>query len=705
MKKLLLGLAALGALAVPGLTRLPATAGPGPASPMAASQAAPPGWSAIVGGFHHVHAIEAQSADHAWAAGAGIIELKDGIWRTTDFAPGLLFEGIAMTDDRSGWAVANDSTNLDESTFGVIVEIEDGAIVQRTDYPGYYWTEMRKVSADDIWAVGTREGETEPLIYHFDGNNWTDMAQTLPTIDWREVPVIESIDMRSADDGVAIARLGILLKWDGIHWSELDRIPESIVDNAVYGVDYSEDGTVWLAGDQILSYWNGDFLIHEKSDPTSLPIAEICMLKDGTGWAVGDLASLFYFDTLTWTLIDNYSALGTLEALTPIPGTDRLMAGGDDALILDLDVKGAIRLLHPEKDWKFNGMSIPPAGDAVWVAGSYQQDVTDPSSIRPAVTVLQDDQFKESTLSTETTIANDLEALAPDSVWVVGGRTWMAFDALTGRSELKTRSDLWHFDGRMWEAVESPTEFELTQVSFDRHGSGFALGRLGSLGHWGSQSIILGYVGGKWSISRDVEYDYLNTLVVNSATDVWVGGENCNFDGPCDDVTWHFDGKKWSQFRLFGTQSVTAFSKGDQTAWASVCHGRCALYRQVASQWVLVQDLELVETAGLISSIVGTPSMATWAAGDGGVFRFDGERWTFDLPFIHHQESFTVRALEASESQEEKTIWAIGDFRSLLVRHRADSDLDGSRPLPAGSATNVPPESWEGILLPALMSK
>lgn len=280
----------------------------------------------------------------------------------------------------------------------------------------------------------------------------------------------------------------------------------------------------------------------------------------------------------------------------------------------------------------------------------------------------------------------------------------MAFDALTGRSELKTRSDLWHFDGRMWEAVESPTEFELTQVSFDRHGSGFALGRLGSLGHWGSQSIILGYVGGKWSISRDVEYDYLNTLVVNSATDVWVGGENCNFDGPCDDVTWHFDGKKWSQFRLFGAQSVTAFSKGDQTAWASVCHGRCALYRQVASQWVLVQDLELVETAGLISSIVGTPSMATWAAGDGGVFRFDGERWTFDLPFIHHQESFTVRALEASESQEEKTIWAIGDFRSLLVRHRADRDLDGSRPLPAGSATNVPPESWEGILLPALMA-
>lgn len=67
-------------------------------------------------------------------------------------------------------------------------------------------------SADDVWAVGEREGVTKTgIVLHFDGKAWTKS----------DVPAdaaLTSVYARSAKEVYASGERGTLLKWDGSVW-------------------------------------------------------------------------------------------------------------------------------------------------------------------------------------------------------------------------------------------------------------------------------------------------------------------------------------------------------------------------------------------------------------------------------------------------------------------------------------------------------
>jgi hypothetical protein len=100
-----------------------------------------------------------------------------------------------------------------------------------------------------------------------------------------------------------------------------------------------------------------------------------------------------------------------------------------------------------------------------------------------------------------------------------------------------------------------------------------------------------------------------------------------------------------------------------------------------------------------ILSITSSPDGIAWAAGEGGVVRFDGQTWMTDLSFIHHTESFAVRDIAAADGR----VFAIGDYATLLERAAPDRAVEHASAIPTPPPDDhLPPEST--LFLPSAIN-
>lgn len=101
--------------------------------------------------------------------------------------------GAAARYDGSNWQALD--TGVDADLFGV-------------------WGAM----PDDLWAVGGNLAEGPPLILHFNGGDWTEVA--LPQND-RNPTALLKVWGTSADNVFAVGQNGIILHYDGSAWRQV----------------------------------------------------------------------------------------------------------------------------------------------------------------------------------------------------------------------------------------------------------------------------------------------------------------------------------------------------------------------------------------------------------------------------------------------------------------------------------------------------
>lgn len=137
-------------------------------------------------------------AFHYDGAGWSAMELPAGpvlIW-VFGFGPDAVFavgeQGTAVFFDGTSWKVTETGTTLD--LFGV-------------------WG----VAPDDVWAVGGQVATGPPIILHYDGQRWDEVA--LPELD-RTSTALLKVWGTSAQHLFAVGQSGIILNYDGNIWSQ-----------------------------------------------------------------------------------------------------------------------------------------------------------------------------------------------------------------------------------------------------------------------------------------------------------------------------------------------------------------------------------------------------------------------------------------------------------------------------------------------------
>src|SRR5882757_136065 len=239
-------------------------------------------------GYSGTSAVAADPAGNIWVAGSNSPDDK-GIptarrdatgWDVLPEAPvpeGTLSAGfahLAPVADDDVWAAGYRQPE-GILTFDAMIEHWDGTAWRLVELPAIdsdYSTlsDVVALSADDIWAagdMGTGDGYTRPLLLHYDGHSWTQVAA--PALDGihgglvalaatgpNDVWAVGEEDLADPRDEHTLAA-----HFDGKNWTKvatgvdpgrLDSRPGQLVGvtatsagATVIGYDYVDDGTAW----------------------------------------------------------------------------------------------------------------------------------------------------------------------------------------------------------------------------------------------------------------------------------------------------------------------------------------------------------------------------------------------------------------------------------------------------------------------------
>ncbi len=259
-------------------------------------------WSLLsdTGSSGNLYGVAAISPDDAWAVGslnsASLTMHWDGEDWTAVSTPNvsttveLLFDVAAISSD-DVWAVGRIGNDMPGAALILHWDGTSWASVQ-TDSPASpdnYPTTLYSVdalSADDIWAVGTREAitpVTHPLIMHYTGGQWTQIAITEDFGDLSSVEAISTNDVwvvgTDWDSSVAHT-VSRTLHWDGQTWSVIPSPdPPGTYGCGLSGVSAESSDRIWAVGQCFTS-----------TDPYSS--ATLVMLWDGSQWSIVDSPSV-----------------------------------------------------------------------------------------------------------------------------------------------------------------------------------------------------------------------------------------------------------------------------------------------------------------------------------------------------------------------------------------------------------------------------
>jgi hypothetical protein len=205
------------------------------------------------------------------------------------------------------------------------------------------------------------------------------------------------------------------------------------------------------------------------------------------------------------------------------------------------------------------------------------------------------------TIENPTFTAWDLHAVwaaSPSDVWAGGDR-----------------GELIHFDGSVWERVESEADWSIYDIFGTSPQSIFAVG----------DGAILEYDGTEWESIGFNEWSYFRAVWASSEHDVFVAENSSKI--------FHYDGSAWSEMELpaimrlldlWGASPDDVYAVGDSPG---------GMIHYDGSAWSIV-DLSTAAANVNLTSISGSSSHDIYAVGYGKVLHFDGTEWSAveDIP-------------------------------------------------------------------------
>jgi len=149
--------------------------------------------------FRQLYAVKAFSAGNAWAVGwyydsslhgEGLVLHWNGSAWSQVTAPdpgtsGTTLEGVAGSGPNDVWAVGYYTNSGEHGVLGHPLAIHyDGTAWTETPMPesgsGTFLHSVAALSANDVWAVGSKNGYSAPVAYHWNGSAWSEIP-TPPT--------------------------------------------------------------------------------------------------------------------------------------------------------------------------------------------------------------------------------------------------------------------------------------------------------------------------------------------------------------------------------------------------------------------------------------------------------------------------------------------------------------------------------------------
>lgn len=243
-------------------------------------------------------------------------------------------------------------------------------------------------------------------------------------------------------------------------------------------------------------------------------------------------------------------------------------------------------------------------------------------------------------------------ALSSSNAWAVGFASF-------GQQAL-----IYHWNGRAWSKVASPTTGQLNAVAGSSSSNVWAVGGYTAPHTHSTQTLVLHWNGSQWSrVSSPSPSSLFNPLLgvaALSASNAWAVGYYVNPANASQHyaLALHWNGTKWARVAVPGHELYGVAATSSTNVWAAGLH---TIQRWNGSKWV-TQYSNAGERIFGISAL--SPTNA-WAVGDLAtandgkatvVLHWNGTRWTrVASPNPTHYNTLTsVRTVSSAN------IWAVG---------------------------------------------
>lgn len=288
-----------------------------------------------------------------------------------------------------------------------------------------------------------------------------------------------SIAMLSSTHGWAVGRGGVILRWDGHTWSQVENVFIGDIRPSLLSVSVISPTEAWAVTlNGLILRWNGSTWA-EVEHPNVGGLRSITMVSATDGWAVGGFepfAFILHWNGQTWQITYQMREV-RLTSVTMASPTDGWAVGYHIRWDGRVWVDGASLIL------RWNGLNWQPVSS-------------------PDVGPLY-----------------DVAAIAPNAAWAVGwhsailwwdGQTWAAFSRpdltslnaismvsssegwAVGFSYVLNRewtSQIWRWDGSHWTQVSGAPVVDLYSIDMISATEGWAVGRFGAIVRYGLSRI------------------------------------------------------------------------------------------------------------------------------------------------------------------------------------------------------------------------
>jgi hypothetical protein len=525
-----------------------------------------------------------------------------------------------------------------------------------------YLTSVSALSTSDVWAVGnyittTFPNDSQTLIEHWNGSQW----QVVPSPNGERSSYLLGVSARAQNDVWAVGNKRILsggpqyqtltLHWDGTQWSEVLAPNPGSGENYLYGVSAVSANDVWAVGIQVSS-------------------------------ATGTRTLLLHWNGSAWS-----------EVASPNPGQNGnylyavAAISANDAWAVGMQVNqgGVTHFIVHWNGSAWATVSSPPAG----TAGSrlYGVTATGPNDVWAAGYYLYGDNTPQRTLlehwdgstwrivqsgNQPTTIGNYLSAIsasAPGDVWTVGAY-------YNSSTVLRTLTE--HYSGSC--STITPTVTSTSTRTTTPTTTPFL----------SPTPTVTSACQPVWSVvaspNTGVGFNFLKSVTVVSANDVWAGG-TYQSAGRYETLLLHWNGTQWTRVNSPspGTQynSVNAMVAISTTDVWAVGHfsGTTSGFQPLTihwdgSSWQLVAVPFISAAQSALDGVDATSSSDVWAVGyaeqgqETLVLHWDGSAWTRALSANVGTAGNALSAVTAISPNDAWSVgYASGSSTGTLILH------------------------------------
>ncbi len=205
------------------------------ATMVAGTSAQPPDghpWRTVLGSFERVADLDVLDTGQVVGTGSNaLIKLRDGVWVAVDLpVEDQHYRSIELSATETGWAVGSE----------VATRIDNATVVEQTQLPGYYMSDLWLESDTSGWAIGTiADSDRAGAVFRLRDGTWSPHFSLTDS-----GTVLHGLWMDHASRGWAVGDRGTVLEWDGDTWAPMTP-PTSY---ALQSVIHAPNGTLIVGG-------------------------------------------------------------------------------------------------------------------------------------------------------------------------------------------------------------------------------------------------------------------------------------------------------------------------------------------------------------------------------------------------------------------------------------------------------------------------